>query len=98
MLTITGYSVELIHDPFGILAGDRYEFLIDIEVPEDDDLYSENGLYIKVIYRVEESRLGIVNYEIFEKKTERYLDFEMDEEEEKLVEAFCKEHLQESGE
>jgi hypothetical protein len=96
MLTINGYKVEFIKDPFGILAGERYEFLLDIEVPEDDDLYSANGLYLRVIYLVEKNRTGMIKYEIFEHNTERYLDFEMEDDEEELVNAFCKKHLPES--
>jgi hypothetical protein len=93
MFTISSYSVELIKDPFGILEGERYEFMLDIEVGEDDELYSENGLYVRVIYRVEESRTGLVKYEIFEKNTNKYLEFDMEEDEVQQVEAFCKEHL-----
>lgn len=93
MLSITNYSVELIKDPFGILPGKRYEFLLDIEVAEDDELYTANGLYIRVIYLVEENRSGIVKYEILEKNTDRFLDFEMEEEETAYVESFCKDHF-----
>lgn len=93
MLTITGNTVELVNDPFGILPGKRYEFILDIEVDEDDELYSESGLYIRVIYRVEEGNMGIVKYEIYENKTEQYLDFEMESNEEELVEAYCREHV-----
>jgi hypothetical protein len=96
MLTITEYSVELIKDPFGILTGQRYEFILDIEVPEDDELYSENQLYIRVIYRVEADKSGIVKYEIFEKTTQQYLDFDLEEDEVALVETFCKEHVSEA--
>jgi hypothetical protein len=93
MLTISEYSVEAIKDPFGILAGQRYEFILDIEVPDDDELYSENGLYIRVIYSVEESRSGISKYEIYERTTRRYLEFDLEDEEIAAVESFCKEHL-----
>lgn len=96
MLTITDYSVEFVKDPFGILAGKRYEFLLDIEVEEDDELYSENGLYIRVIYLVDESRTGIVKYELYERGKERYLDFDLEEEELQQVDAFCKEHVAEA--
>ncbi|TDF93882.1 pullulanase [Paenibacillus piri] len=92
-MTITAYSVEQVKDPFAILPGERYEFKLDIEVPEDDELYSEQGLYVRVIYRVEEGRTGVVKYEIFERETEHYLDFDLEEEEEALIDGFCKEHL-----
>jgi hypothetical protein len=95
-IAITSYSVELVKDPFGILTGQRYEFLLDIEVPEDDELHSESGLYIRVIYRVEEEKTGIVKYDIVERNSERILDFDLEEEEEAIVSAFCKEHFQEA--
>jgi hypothetical protein len=96
MLKITAYSVEMIKDPFGILTGKRYEFLLDLEVPEDDELFSENGLYIRVIYLVEGEQAGIVKYQFLEKQTDRYLEFDMEEEEAAFVEQFCKEHFMEA--
>ncbi|MCS7458905.1 DUF6509 family protein [Paenibacillus doosanensis] len=98
MIAISGYSVELVRDPFGILQGKRYEFVLDIEVDEEDELYSENGLYVRVIYSVEESRAHIVKYEIYERSTNVYLEFDMEDEERALVETFCKEHYQEAEE
>jgi hypothetical protein len=96
MLTITGFSVEKIKDPFGILAGERYEFILDIEIPDDDELYSESGLYIRVIFRVEESQTSMLRYEIFERSTDKYLDFDLEEDEENILQAFCKEHYTEA--
>ncbi|TVY10872.1 DUF6509 family protein [Paenibacillus cremeus] len=96
MMNITEYSVELVKDPFGIIPGKRYELLLDIEVPEDDELFSETGLYIRVVYGVEESRQGIVKYEIFDKQADRYLDFELEDEELAMVNAFCQEHVAEA--
>lgn len=96
MISITGYSVEILKDPFGILTGQRYEFFLDIDVPEEDELFSEKGLYIRVLYTVEDDRSGIVKYDIMEKETEQILDFDLDEEEEAAVEAFCKDHLDEA--
>jgi hypothetical protein len=93
MLTITEFSGERIKDAFGIIPGSRYEFLLDIEVPDDDELYTESGLYIRVIYAVEESRTGMVKYEIFERQTNRYLEFDLEEDEEAYIEGFCKDHL-----
>ncbi len=54
MFDITEYSVELMKDPFGILTGKRYEFLLDLDVPEDDELHHEEGVSLRVIYVVEE--------------------------------------------
>ncbi|MGO4269393.1 DUF6509 family protein [Paenibacillus sp. TAF58] len=98
MFTMTSYTVELVKDPFGILTGQRYEFLIDIEVEEDDELYSESGLYIRAIYSVEEEKSGIMKYELYEKTTQLYLDFDLEDDEVAAVEAFCKAHFQEGNE
>lgn len=95
-MNITDYSVEFIKDPFGILSGKRYEFVLDIEVDEEDELYSDKGLYIRVIYSVEESATRIVRYEIFERGSEQYLEFDMEDDEIALVETFCKEHYHEA--
>lgn len=96
MFEITSYSVEWIKDPFGIIPGRRYEFLLDIEVDEEDEIYSAHGLTLRVIYRVEEEREGIVKYEFLDKGTGKYLDFDMEEEEEAMTAAFCKEHYAEA--
>jgi hypothetical protein len=92
MLTIAYYSVDLIKDPFGILTGKRYEFIMDLEVAEDDELYSESGVFIRALYLVEESQSRIIKYEIFEKNTEKYLDFDLEDDEIEVVTAFCNEH------
>jgi len=94
-MNITGHSIEKLEDPTGILTGDRYEFILTIEVPEDDELYSENGLYIKAIFVVEGNQSRVAQYQIFEKITDSYLEFELEEEEEKLLEDYCKEHINE---
>jgi hypothetical protein len=98
MFKITSYTVELVKDPFQILTGQRYEFLIDIEVEEDDELHSESGLYIRAIYNVEEDKSGLMKYELYEKTTQLYLDFELEDDEVAVVEAFCKEHVHEGNE
>jgi hypothetical protein len=98
MIKITSYTVELVKDPFGILTGQRYEFMLDIDVEEDDELYSESGLYIRAIYNVEESSARLMQYELYEKTTQLYLDFDLEDDEVAVVEAFCKEHFQEANE
>ncbi len=97
-MNITGYTVEKLKDPTGILEGDRYEFFLDIEVPEDDDLYSENGIELKVIYAVDTNSERIAQYYFYEKSTQKVLDFELEEEEETIVKEFCKTHLEEENE
>lgn len=96
MLNIKEYSVELVKDPFGILSGERYEFLIDLDVPEDDELYSENGVYVRVIFAVDGDQLRITKYDFYEKTTDLYLDFDMEEDEEAALTTFCKEHYVEA--
>ncbi|WP_236347523.1 DUF6509 family protein [Paenibacillus plantiphilus] len=95
VLKVMEYSVELVKDPFGILTGQRFEFVLDLEISEDDEMFSENGIYTKVIYLVDENRKGIIKYDLYERTTEQYLDFEMEAEEEAAIAAFCEEHLPE---
>jgi hypothetical protein len=93
-MNITEHTVDKLQDPTGILSGDRYEFSLSIEVPEDDELYSEKGLYLKIIYVVEDNRSRIAQYQIFENGTNRYIDFELEEDEEELINDFCKQQLE----
>ncbi|KON87601.1 pullulanase [Sporosarcina globispora] len=92
-MNITSYTVEYIKDPTGILTGDRYEFFLDIDVDEDDELYSENGIKLRVLYYKNEEDERILNYHFAESLTGKVLDFALDEEEEKTVSAFCRENL-----
>lgn len=94
MFDITEYSVEILRDPFGILTGTRYEFLLDLDVPEDDELHHEEGVSLRVIYVVEEESTRIAKYEFLTTTTNKYIDFELEEDEEQVVLAFCKEHFQ----
>lgn len=93
MLNFTSYTVEQIKDAFGILSGQRYEFVIDVEVEEDDELYTENGLHIRTLYLVDEGKSELLKYELIEKVTNRYIDLELEEDELQAVENFCKEHV-----
>lgn len=93
MLTIKEYTVEEIKDPFGIIDGNRFEFLLYIEVPEDDELYNENGIYIKALFGVNGDESKLIKYDLFEVDTNKYLDFDLEEDEELVVIEFCKTHL-----
>ncbi|KIL48239.1 DUF6509 family protein [Jeotgalibacillus soli] len=93
MINITNYTIETLNDPFGILTGDRYEYLLDIEVPEDDELYTESGIMIKVLYRVEDQVASLIKYDLIDRETSQVLDFELEEDELAMIESFCKEHL-----
>ncbi|WP_449540302.1 DUF6509 family protein [Ferdinandcohnia sp. Marseille-Q9671] len=94
-MNISGYSVEKLKDPTGILEGERFEFFLDIEVSEDDELYSENGIELKVIYAVDSKGARIAQYHFYEKSTGKLLEFGLEEEEEKIVNEFCRTHVDE---
>ncbi|MCA1058665.1 DUF6509 family protein [Rossellomorea aquimaris] len=93
-MNITNHHVEELKDPTGILSGDRYEVMLDVEVPEDDDLYSEQGIYIKAIFVRDENGARIVQSTIIERNTETIMDFELEEEEESLILQYCQEHIE----
>ncbi|RIW38315.1 pullulanase [Bacillus salacetis] len=87
-MNITGYTVEKLEDPTGILTGERYEYLLEVEVPEDDELYTEGGLLVKAIYAVDENGSRIVQYYLMDRSAENYLDFELEEDEEELIRTY----------
>jgi Family of unknown function (DUF6509) len=92
-MEITGHTVELLEDPFGVLNGDRYEFFLQIAVDEEDELYTENGLLLKVIFSMVNDEPKILQYYFIERTTENILDFALEEDEETLVKEYCKENL-----
>lgn len=93
-MNITGHTLEKVEDKTGIIVGDRYEFILNIEVDEDDELYSENGIYIKVIFAVEGTESRVMQYNIFEKTTEKFIDLLLEEDEEQLLLDYCKQHIE----
>ncbi|TYR75118.1 pullulanase [Rossellomorea vietnamensis] len=98
-MKITGHTVEHLEDPTGILQGERYEYLLEVEVPEDDELHTENGLLIKAIYAVDEKVARVAQYYLMERSTEKYLDFELEEEEEELIGTYiARQHSEEESE
>ncbi|AWE06015.1 pullulanase [Lysinibacillus sp. 2017] len=92
-MNITQFSIEELLDPTNIIEGKRYEFLLDVEVDEEDELYSEAGLEIRAIVGVIEENVRIMNYFILDKATNEYLDFALEEDEEATILAFCKGQL-----
>ncbi|MFL0584203.1 DUF6509 family protein [Solibacillus silvestris] len=92
-MNITQFSIEEILDPTKIIEGKRYEFLLDVEVDEEDELYSAAGLEIRVIVGVIDANVRIVNYFITDKANNEFLDFALEEDEEAMILAFCKEEL-----
>lgn len=97
-MEITDHTLELIEDPFGILSGNRFEFFLHIEVPEDDELFSEKGLKVKVLIIEDENGIHMSHYHIIENTTEKVLDFELEEDEEQLILDYCREQLKKDQE
>ncbi|REK74708.1 DUF6509 family protein [Paenibacillus paeoniae] len=93
MFEIREFTIERMKDPFGILSGERYELLLDLEVDEEDELYSEEGVRLRVVYVKDNEASRIVKYEFLNSAKGTYVDMEMTEEEEQFVEAFCKEQI-----
>jgi len=93
MLMITNYTVDELRDPFGILTGKRYEFKLDLDIPEEDELHSENGIYARIVLKVDGDQTSVVSNDLLERSTDRLLDFDMEEEEEEAAILFCKEHI-----
>lgn len=91
MFTLQEYTVEAVADPFRILSGDRYEFIIDVDVEEDDELYHEEGVRLRVVYAVNEEHGKIVRYEFQTADAGKYIDIEMEDDELAMVEQFCAE-------
>ncbi|SOC23246.1 hypothetical protein SAMN05880501_11534 [Ureibacillus xyleni] len=93
-MEITQFSVEEIKDPTNIIEGKRYEFLLDVNVDEEDELYTEAGIEIRVLVGQNQEEIKILNYFITEKSENKYLDFGLEDEEEAMILAFCKEQLE----
>lgn len=94
MFKVTELTVEEIADAFKILQGKRYEFLFDLEVEEDDELYDEQGIKLRVIYAVDEQKAGIVKYEFIHAGTGKFVPFDMEPEELSYIEQLCSEEVQ----
>lgn len=95
-MEITEHTVELLHDPTGILEGDRYEFFLSITVPEDDELFSDKGLSLRVIFSVIGDEKKITHYNFVEQGTNKVLDFALEEDEEELVTTYCNQYYVEA--
>lgn len=92
-MNITQYSIDEILDPTNIIEGKRFEFLLDVEVDEDDELYSAAGLEIRAIVGLINEEVRIMNYFITDKSNNELLDLALEDDEEAMILAFCKEEL-----
>ncbi|OCA90803.1 pullulanase [Bacillus sp. FJAT-27225] len=95
-MEIIGHSVEYLEDPFGLLKGERFEFLLDLEIDEEDELYSEAGTGLKVIFAIEGDKKKIAQYNFFEKESGKVLDLALEEDEEEMVIQYCSNHIDEA--
>ena len=92
-MDITQYSVEEIKDPTNIIEGKRYEFLIDVDIDEEDELYREQGIEIRAIIGEVNGEYSLKSYFLIDKADQSYLDFALDEDEEADILAFCQQEL-----
>jgi len=97
-MEFTEYTVEKIRDAFGIVQGERYEFVFEFEVDEEDELYTPQGLLLRVIYSVNGEIKKIVKHEIIERATQKVLEFDLEDDELEETEAFCAAHYNEGEE
>ncbi|MGD2199630.1 DUF6509 family protein [Lysinibacillus fusiformis] len=92
-MQITQFSMEEILDPTNIIEGKRYEFILDIEIDEEDELYHEAGIEIRVLIGEKAGEPYILNYFIMEKAEGEYLDFALEDDELEEILVFCKEEI-----
>ena len=92
-MNITQFSIDEIKDPTNIIEGKRYEFLLDVEIDEEDELYTEAGIEIRVLIGHNGDEVRILNYFIMDKKDNEYLDFALEDEEEQMIIEFCRGEL-----
>ncbi len=93
-MNVIRHTLDKLRDPTNILEGERYEFIIHIEVEEDDELYMENGVYIKLIYAALPQEPRIVQYHLYEDTTNNPLDFELEDDEVDELKEFCRSQVQ----
>lgn len=97
-MNIIDFTMEELIDPTGIIEGRRYEFLLDIEVDEEDELYSDAGTQIRLLVGDNGEGPFIINYFIMDKQDEKYIELALEEDEEQYLFDFCKERLAQQGE
>ncbi|MCT2344715.1 DUF6509 family protein [Niallia taxi] len=91
-MNITEYTVEKLQDPTGILAGDRYEFILQLEEEEDDELFEDGAVELKVLFFVDEKEMKVLNYHFHNSSQDKYLDFALEDEELQEIHNFCSSH------
>ncbi|WP_409367598.1 DUF6509 family protein [Lysinibacillus sp. 38-6] len=92
-MDITQFSMEEILDPTNIIEGKRFEFILDVDIDEEDELYHEAGIEIRVLIGEKDGAPFILNYFIMEKAEGEYLDFALEDDELEEILTFCKEEI-----
>ncbi len=82
-------TIEKLEDPFGILSGERFEVFLSLDIEEEDELYSEYGITLKLIFATENNHSKIAQYDFIENTTNQVLDFALEEDEENEIIAYC---------
>ncbi|MEH7110264.1 MULTISPECIES: DUF6509 family protein [Bacillaceae] len=93
-LNITGHTVEKLEDPFGLISGERYEFFLELEVDEEDELFSEKGIGLRVLLGIDDGNARMINYHFYEQGKEEVLDFALEDDEEELILNYCKNNIE----
>lgn len=96
-MDIISYLMNEILDPTNIIEGERYEFTLDLNIDEEDELYQAGGVDLRAIIAVKEQQYSVVDYFFIAKANQEYLEFALEEDEEQEILTFCKEHI-EAGE
>lgn len=97
-MEILNFEIEEWVDPTGIIQGKRFECLLDVEVDEEDELYSEAGTQIRLFIGDDGEGLYIINYFIIDKKDGQYIELALEEEEEQQLLNFCREQIAKQNE
>ena len=63
----------------------------DIEVDEEDELYTEAGIEIRAIIGELNGEVRLVNYFLLDKTNNEYLDFALEEDEEAMIKSYREE-------
>ena len=56
MMNIIESTIEKLKDPFVYFPGQSYEIFLTLEIDEEDELFSEHGISLKLIYAIENTQ------------------------------------------
>ncbi|MBQ0140732.1 MAG: pullulanase [Kurthia sp.] len=96
-MDIISYVMDKILDPTNIIEGERYEFTLELNIDEEDELFQKGGVDLRAIISKKDEQFEIKDYFFIAKADQTYLEFALEDDEEAEVLAFCKNHI-EAGE